>query len=278
MTEHHDTHRLPEPVRVDHRPAAMQTPRSPMILVLMVVALLLAACGSAAPTSGTGSPSPSPSGAGGPVTTPEQAVARILEVEPRLIGITARDGDAIGQAHWYEVAPASGVGAFVVSVRVGWGDCPAGCISEHTWVYAVGPNGEVTVQSEGGEPVPAAEWPSPAAGSGGGGGGADGPGTGLFVTALAGPTCPVEQNPPDPNCAPRPVASAVILVTDAQRNAVAKVQLDESGSVFIELPPGDYLVEATPVDGFMGTPTSQRATVVDGTRTPVEFSYDTGIR
>jgi hypothetical protein len=253
----------------------MNTPRSTLLL-LVIVSLLVAACGSAAPTSATGSPTPPP--VGGPITTPEQAVARIIQFEPRLAGITQRDPNAIGQASWYEVAPASGVGAFIVSVRVGWGDCPAGCISEHTWVYAVGPNGEVTIQSEGGETVPASAWPSPAAGVGDGGGGVGGPGTGLFITAFAGPTCPVEQIPPEPDCAPRPVTTAVIVVTDAQRNAVAKVQLDESGSVFIELPPGDYLVEATPVDGFMGTPSSQTATVVDGARTPVEFAYDTGIR
>jgi hypothetical protein len=56
---------------------------------------------------------------------------------------------------------ASGVGAFVVSVRVGWGDCQAGCIDEHSWVYAVAPDGTVTVQSEEGPPVPAEAWPAP---------------------------------------------------------------------------------------------------------------------
>jgi hypothetical protein len=269
-------HHHQEPLPHDLRPAAMNTPRSTLLIMLVAVSLMIAACGSATPTSATGSPSPSP--AGGPVTTPEQAVARVLQIEPRLVGITQRDPNAIGQAAWYEVTPASGVGAFIVSVRVGWGDCPAGCISEHTWVYAVGPGGEVTVQSEGGEPVPGAMWPSPAAGSGGGGGGVDGPGTGLFITAVAGPTCPVEQDPPDPACAPRPVATALIVVTDAQGQAVAKVQLDETGTAFIELPPGNYLVEASPVEGLMGTATSQNATVVDGVRTPVDLVYDTGIR
>ena len=253
----------------------MTTRRSPLLLLLVATSLLIAACGSA-----TTSPGPSPTPAGGPVTTPEQAVAAVIAHEPRLTGISARDSNAIGQASWYEVAQASGVGAFIVSVRVGWGDCPSGCIDEHTWVYAVGPNGEVTIQSEGGGEVPPDAWPSPAAAGGGndGNGGVNGPGTGLFVTAVAGPTCPVETNPPDPNCAPRPVTTAVIVVTDNTGNGVAKVQLDESASAFIPLPPGDYLVEAMPVDGMMGTAQSQTATVVDGKRTPLEFVYDTGIR
>jgi hypothetical protein len=248
----------------------MTTQHSRLPLILTTVALLLAACGA---VPGLATPAPNP--AGGPVTTPEQAIARVIATEPRLAGITARDPDGIGQASWYEVAPASGVGVFIVSVRVGWGDCEAGCISEHSWVYVIGPNGEVTVQSEGGEAVPDDMWPTPGAASGGGG--LDGPGTGLFVTALAGPICPVEQ-PGDLDCAPRRVAGAVIVVRDGLGIGVAKVMLDASGTAFIELPAGSYTVEAMPVESLMGTPVSQSATVVDGRRAPVVFDYDTGIR
>ena len=253
----------------------MTTRRAPHLFLAFVASLLIAACGS---TASSAAPSPTP--AGGPVTTPEQAVAAVVAHEPRLAGISERDPNAIGQASWYQVAAASGVGAFIVSVRVGWGDCPSGCIDEHTWVYAVGPNGEVTLQSEGGGEVPPDAWPSPAAAGGGndGNGGADGPGTGLFVTAVSGPTCPVETNPPDPNCAPRPVTTAVIIVTDNAGNAVAKVQLDESASAFIPLPAGNYLVEAMPVDQLIGKALAQTVIVADGQRTPVEFLYDTGIR
>jgi hypothetical protein len=252
----------------------MKTPTSPLLLILVTVTMLFAACASAA-----ASPAPSSTPAGGPVTTPEQAVAAVIAHEPRLTGITQRDPDAIGQANWYEVAPASGVGAFIVKIRIGWGDCPAGCINEHTWVYAVGPNGEVTLQSEGGEAVPDAMWPNPGpAASGGANGGPNGPGTGIFVTAGAGPTCPVETVPADPNCAARPVAGAVIVITDAQGGNGTKVQLDDSGTAFIELTPGDYVVQPLPVEGLMGTPESQTVTVIDGKRTAVEFAYDTGIR
>ena len=250
----------------------MNTHRWPLLLV-MILAALVAGCGSA---GGSAAPSPSPGAA--PVTTPAEAIARIIDHEPRLAGITQRDSNLIGQAHWYEVTPASGVGVFVVAVRVGWGDCPAGCISEHSWVYAIGPNGEVTLMSEGGAAVPDGEWPSPGAGpAASGGGGLDGPGTGLFITAVAGPTCPVET-PDDPACAPRPVGGAVIVVSDGQGNGVAEVELDDTGTVFIELPAGSYVIEAVSVDGFMGAPASQTATVVAGGRTSVAFIFDTGIR
>jgi hypothetical protein len=135
----------------------------------MLASLVLAIVISVAACSGAGGPSvsqvasPAPT-AGGPVTTPEDAVARVIAKEPRFAGITKRDPDMIGQASWYEVAPASGVGAFVVTVRVGWGDCPSGCIEEHTWVYAVAPDGSVTLQSEKGDFLPSDALPPPGGG------------------------------------------------------------------------------------------------------------------
>ena len=94
------------------------------------------------------------------MVTEDDAVRAVLAHEPRLAGIEARDPELIGQASWYEVVPASGVGAFVVRVRVGWGDCPAGCLSEHTWQFAVAPDGIVTLLEERGDPVPPEAWPA----------------------------------------------------------------------------------------------------------------------
>jgi hypothetical protein len=122
-------------------------------LLLISAALLVACCAA-------GSGASQPPADGGPVNTEDQAVARVVAREPRLAGIQKRDPEMIGQSNWYEVTPASGVGAFIVTVRVGWGDCQAGCIDEHTWVYAVLPDGTVNLQSDGGGEVPDAAWPS----------------------------------------------------------------------------------------------------------------------
>jgi hypothetical protein len=233
--------------------------------LLVLLALLVAACGA---DSGAASPTPSPSQTQGPVTTPEEAVAAVIAQEPRLTGIGPLDPDMIGQSSWYEVAPASGVGAFVVRINVGWGDCPAGCINGHTWTYAVLPDGTVNLQSEEGDVVPPDAWPSP---------GGDGR-TGLMITALAGPTCPVETIPADPECAPRPVPGAVIVIRDAAGGEVTTVELDSTGTAFVEVPPGGYVLEAQPVEGILGTPAPVAATVVQGIGTPVTLGYDTGIR
>lgn len=232
---------------------------------LFAVVVAVSAC---AGSTESGGPSGSPAPTIGPVTTPERAVAAVIANEPRLAGITARDPDLIGQSSWYEVVPASGVGAFLVSVRVGWGDCPAGCISEHTWRYAVLPDGTVEVQAEAGEPVPPDAWPSP------GGSGT----TGLAIHATAGPTCPVVTDPPDPSCVPRAVAGAVVVIRDEAGTEIARTTLDETGSAIVEVRAGGYVVEAQPVDGLMGTPEPKGATVIDGVETQVELAYDTGIR
>lgn len=233
------------------------------VLALLLVLMATSACAGAASRPAPGSTTPT-----GGVDTPEQALARVIAVEPRLTGIAPFDTGLIGQSSWYSVEPASGLGAFAVEVRIGWGDCEAGCIDEHAWVYAVLPDGTVSVVSQSGPPVPADAWPSPA------GAGA----TGIRGIALAGPVCPVETVPPDPACAPRPVAGAVLVIRDGSGSEVARTPTAADGSFFVELVAGDYVVEPQPVEGLMGTAAALEVTVVDGIAARVELDYDTGIR
>jgi hypothetical protein len=102
----------------------------------------------------------------------------------------------------------------------------------------------------------------------------------LEVTAVAGPTCPVETDPPDPNCAPRPVEGARVLVSpgDGRDIVVADGTTDARGQVTFELAPGDYIVTAFEVAGLMGTPEPATVTVAGDEAEPLTFSYDTGIR
>jgi hypothetical protein len=251
-----------------------RAPRPVLMLLATIVVMALAACAAGPTATGNAGPSPSPS-SGGPVTSREQAVERVIQVEPRLTGIGQHDPDMIGQSSWFEVVPGSGVAAFIVTIRVGWGDCEAGCINEHSWVYGVGPDGTVRLQSEAGAAVPAQAWPSPGA-AGGGGGGQTGPG--IQITATAGPTCPVETVPPDPACAPRPVGGATIVIQDAQGNEVAKVSTDPSGVVFVPLSAGAYLVRGIDTGTLPTAPEPQKVVVEAGQVAAVVLAYDTGIR
>jgi hypothetical protein len=99
-------------------------------------------------------------------------------------------------------------------------------------------------------------------------------------TAVAGPTCPVERDPPDPACAERPVIGADVVVVAADSGAeVARLTTDEAGSFSVTLPLGRYRIVAQPVPGLMAEPAPIDVELVDGeVPEPVVLAYDTGIR
>ena len=271
------------------------SPALPPVLLLVAASILVASCaaGVAAPTtspggtgtfgpgsSGTvapgqtaapggavvpaestapgGSPSPIATSPAGPPTE-QEAVALVLAQDPRFAGLGPRDPSLIGQGSWHEVR-AAGSG-YAVTVRIGWGDCPAGCISSHTWVFAVGADQGVRLVRESGGELP--------------------PGSSVVVGLVtAGPVCPVERDPPDPACAPRPVEGAVLVVTDATGREVARTTSGADGRYEIRLQPGAFEMAPQPVDGLIGTPEPIPLHVSGPGEVPqrVDVGYDTGIR
>lgn len=105
------------------------------------------------------------------------------------------------------------------------------------------------------------------------------PGQGFEVSgiALAEPVCPVETNPPDPACAPRPVAAATVEAFDQTGSPVSSAVTDEDGRFKMTLPAGAYTIVASPVEGLMGTPAPVEVTVAGPVDVGV-LAYDTGIR
>lgn len=92
----------------------------------------------------------------------------------------------------------------------------------------------------------------------------------------AGPTCPTMQEPPDPNCADRPVVDAILVVRDAQNREVVRIRTDAEGRFRVDLPAGTYTLVPQPVEGLMGT-AKEQAFTVPGTDA-LDVAYDTGIR
>lgn len=181
----------------------------------------------------------------------------VLDQNELFAGIGPRDPELIGQAAWYEVA-ALGDG-WRIEVRMGWGDCPAGCINEHRWAYTVSSRGAVELADESGDPVPA--------------------GSHVIGTVTAGPTCPVVTDPPDPSCADRPVEGAVLVVATPDGVEVARTTSDGDGRFALSLAPGAYRLEPQPVEGLMGTAAPIEFSVeLGGPTTELLVSYDTGIR
>ena len=98
-------------------------------------------------------------------------------------------------------------------------------------------------------------------------------------SVLAGPTCPVVTDPPDPACDDRTVTGARIVVLDVDGDEVAVAVTGEDGTFSVELAPGSYQLVAQPMEGLLGTPAPVSVMVVDGVNPePITLVYDTGIR
>lgn len=247
----------------------------------LALAVVLAGCSSAA-----SAPTVAPSGAtasgpvAAPIDSPEAAAAAVLAADTRFRRLGPFDPNAIGQCCGYRVT--AGASGWTVTVEVGWGDCPAGCIDRHTWVFAVDRDGRVELQRESGPAVPAG---LPGSGAGGTTAGSASPsddGTGpttsqgIVGTATSGPTCPVVRSG-DTSCADRPVAGATIHIRTADGTEVATLTTDAAGRFATELEAGAYVVAAEPVPGMMGQPTPLDVTVPVGVAR-VQLVFDTGIR
>lgn len=93
----------------------------------------------------------------------------------------------------------------------------------------------------------------------------------------AGPTCPVERQPPDPECEDQPVAGAVLLVKDDRGREVAVVESNDEGRFQLRLEAGRYTLEPQPYEGLLGTAPPQEFVVSDAV-IELLVEYDTGIR
>ncbi len=253
-----------------------------LLFGLLASAAIAAGCASGAAPAPTAASSGGPAASGVSMDSAVAAVAAVLAANPRLGNLHPFDANAIGQCCGYRVT--STADGWIVTVEVGWGDCPAGCIDRHTWVYSVDHSGAVVLQRESGPQVPAGLPGSGAGGTTAGSsapersGDTGGPTTtqGIVGRVTAGPTCPVVR-PSDPACDDRPVAGATIHVKSGDGGEVATLTADGDGRFAVDLEPGAYVLAADPVPGMMNGPEPLAVTVPVGTAT-VQLAYDTGIR
>ena len=228
--------------------------------------------GSSGGSDGGPSPSANPSDgpAAGEVTSDRVAAYRVGIENPLLAGVRERQADAVGQPAWWEGKETADGWQLVYTI--GWGDCLAGCIERHTFTYDVARDGMVVLVDEGGDAIPAAVRETLALDAA-----VPFVSQGVAGRATAGPVCPVER-PNDPACAPRPVAGAVLVIRAADGSEIARFATGADGEFGQELPVGEYVLEAQPVEGLMGTPAPIPFRVADGRAAELDVSYDTGIR
>lgn len=122
----------------------------------LLCAAILAACGPGTAPSASPPPSarPTPTPIAADVTTPDEAAALVIATNPRFKGATPRTPELVGASKWWVALPLA-AGGFRIELTVGWGDCPAGCISRHVWTFEVSAAGQVSLVSETGDAVPA---------------------------------------------------------------------------------------------------------------------------
>ncbi len=98
----------------------------------------------------------------------------------------------------------------------------------------------------------------------------------VLAIASSDPHCPVESIPPDPSCAARAVANATIELQQ-DGGTTMSTSTDALGVALFFGATGDYVINARPVEGLLGTPEPVDVRVDEGTSV-VQLSYDTGIR
>jgi len=96
---------------------------------------------------------------------------------------------------------------------------------------------------------------------------------------VAGPVCPVVTDPPDPDCADRPVPGAeLVLEVGGGDGGQVRVIADENGLFEIVLSPGRYTLIPQPMEGLLGTAAPVTLEIGEATTTELTVVYDTGIR
>ncbi|MFH2021021.1 MAG: Kazal-type serine protease inhibitor [archaeon] len=95
-----------------------------------------------------------------------------------------------------------------------------------------------------------------------------------------GPLCPVERDPPDPNCLPtQEIYDAwPLAVYGKEMSKIADLSVDENGNFNIELSPGDYIIDLEEQPGFGSSNLPYEISVSLGKTIDVMLDIDTGIR
>ena len=95
-------------------------------------------------------------------------------------------------------------------------------------------------------------------------------------TVTMGPSCPVERNPPDPNCADRPAAATFSIDTPAGVH-VADASSGPDGKLSLSLPAGTYVISLK-TTAAMPSMAPQTFVVAGSSPTELSLQLDSGIR
>ena len=103
-------------------------------------------------------------------------------------------------------------------------------------------------------------------------------GSGIQGIVLLGPTCPVERNPPDPQCADKFYQTSLVVTTSDGTQTIKTFSSDADGKFSVQLPPGAYAIRSAPSSSML--PRCSTGTIDVGTAAYASTNIycDTGIR
>ncbi len=102
---------------------------------------------------------------------------------------------------------------------------------------------------------------------------------GIVGDVLLGPTCPVERNPPDPQCADKPYQTILTVTNSDGTKIITQFSSDPSGYFKINLSTGSYLIKSSNTQNMLPRCSSNGViTVQSGVYTNTTVYCDTGIR
>ena len=96
---------------------------------------------------------------------------------------------------------------------------------------------------------------------------------------LQGPICPVEQDPPDPNCADRPYSTSLVLTSADQATVIKEFASDTLGKFAVAAAAGEYAIRSAAAANVLPYCASDvTISVSAGATVEVTVHCDTGIR
>jgi hypothetical protein len=95
----------------------------------------------------------------------------------------------------------------------------------------------------------------------------------------AGPTCPVQRIPPDPNCADRPFANAIVdILVKNSGNLLTSTKSNVNGNFHVNLAPETYIIKISSTNSVLPRCSQSETVVTKNIFTSLDISCDTGIR
>lgn len=103
--------------------------------------------------------------------------------------------------------------------------------------------------------------------------------SGISGMVLLGPTCPVIKDPPDPDCADKPYATALVVTTSDQSRVIKEFRSDETGKFSVQVNPGEYAIRSAAASNILPYCSSSEVLKVNAiVYTETTVHCDTGIR